>query len=95
MILINASSIEKANEWLAKEIVKFDAIVVGACSIKDRPTTPPLVRDIRKTFTGPIIATTGAWDQQRELMEAGCDYAFSRDVLPNELIRILGLQTII
>ena len=66
-------------------------IVMDACVPGDSPTTPPLVRRIRESFDGPIIATSSLDTYRRKLMEAGCDHESTKLKLLEKIIAILGL----
>lgn len=88
--IISAFTIEEAEQLFSSED-GFDAIVMDACVPGDSPTTPPLVRMIRETFTGPMIAISSLNSYRHKLMEAGCDYEATKAGLPQKLITILGL----
>jgi DNA-binding NtrC family response regulator len=54
------------------------AIVMDACVPGISPTTPPLVKQLRAHFTGPMIATSSNPDYNRQLMAAGCEEAYEK-----------------
>jgi CheY-like chemotaxis protein len=88
--LVSAFSIREAEEKFAAnpDIV---AIVMDACVPGSEPTTPPLVRKFRTTFTGPMIAASSDEKYRKELMLAGCDYQSNKSGLPEVLCKILGV----
>ena len=90
VVLISALSIEEAEEQFAAN-PDIDAIVMDACVPGDRPTTRPLVRMIRGTFAGPMIATSGHPGYRKILVEDGCSHESSKYNLPSKLLEVLGL----
>ncbi len=91
VVLVAAFSITEAEEKFATN-PDIDAIVFDACVPGETPTTPPLVRKFRETFTGPMIATSSDPFFQQELVAAGCDYESIKDGLPSKLLEILGIE---
>jgi hypothetical protein len=90
VVLVSTFSIQEAEEQFVAnpDIV---AIVMDACVPGDEPTTEPLVQKFRATFTGPMIAASGAWDYRKDLMRAGCDHESPKYELPQKLLAVLGL----
>ena len=89
--LVSAFSIREAQEQFAQnpDVV---AIVMDACVPGNAPTTQPLVRKLRETFTGPIIATSSLPEYRQELLRAGCDHECEQEMLPQKLCDVLGLS---
>ena len=90
VVLVSALSIEEAEEKFTTN-PDIDAIVMDACVPGDSPTTPPLVRKLRETFTGPMIAISSLGSYRRQLVQAGCNHESTKDSLPQKLIEVLGL----
>lgn len=67
------------------------AIVMDACVPGDEPNSQWLVREIRKTFKGPIIAISSMASYREELLRAGCDHESEKDGLSKKLLEVLGL----
>jgi DNA-binding NarL/FixJ family response regulator len=88
--ILAALTIDDAED-LFVENPDISAIVMDACVPGDDPTTPPLVRKIRETFTGPMIAASSDWDYRQELVAAGCDHEVPKGRVPAKLIEVLGL----
>jgi len=86
-----ADSITNA-EILFREISDVDCIIMDACVPGDEPNTMDLVKEIRKTYKGPIIANSSVEEYVEELLGAGCDYgAHKRDVI-KKIFEILSLN---
>lgn len=49
-------------------------ILMDACVPGDRPNSMPLVQKIRRSFTGPIIATSSDPRFRKILLQAGCNH---------------------
>ena len=90
VVLLFASSIEEAEEQFATNLA-IAAIVMDACVPGDEPTTIPLVRQWRQTFTGPMIAISSMSEYRTMLRHAGCDYESSKEDLSKKLLEILDL----
>jgi len=91
VILISAHSIKEAEEQFASN-PDITAIFMDACVPGDEPTTPPLVRKFRETFTGPIIAISSSPEYRAELISAGCDCEWGdKNTLPKKILEVLGL----
>ena len=50
-------------------------IIMDGCLDSAEPNTAPLVREIRKTYQGIIVANSSNEDGQKQLVEAGCRHA--------------------
>lgn len=90
VVIIKATSIEEAEERFAAN-PDIAAIAVDACVPGKKPTTLPLVRKIRGTFGGPMIAISGEEGYRKNLMDAGCDYQCVKKDLHKVLVEVLGL----
>ncbi len=88
--IFSAFSIKEAEEVFAANS-DLCVIVMDACVPGHSPTTPPLVRKIRESFSGPIIATSSSPAYRQELMRVGCDHESTKLKLPEKIIAILGL----
>ena len=88
--LISAFSIEEAEQQFAAN-PDIAAIVMDACVPGNRPTTPPLVRKFRETFTGPMIAASTISAYKQMLIGAGCDHECEKENVPAKVLQVLGL----
>ena len=52
---------------------EIDIIVVDGCVPGRVLNTPPLVREIRKSFKGIMIAVSSVDEYRKDLLNAGCD----------------------
>jgi DNA-binding response OmpR family regulator len=89
VMLISALSIKTAKEKFAKN-PDVAAIVMDACVPGNSSTTLPLVCEIRKTFTGPMIAASGSEHYRQQLLRAGCNYESEKDALPAKILSVLN-----
>lgn len=87
---LKAFTVDEAEELFTAN-PDINAAVVDACVPGHSPTTPPLVRKIRETFTGPMIAVSSIDSYRDELVEAGCSHQCSKEELSKLLPRLLGL----
>lgn len=67
------------------------AVIMDPCVPGDSPNSQGLVKKIRKTFTGPIIADSFISSHRRELLKAGCSHESEKYFLSEKLLEILGL----
>lgn len=67
------------------------ALVVMDGQVPGIPDTPSLVREIRKTFPGPIIASSSRPDLQEKLMAAGCTHESEKREVPQLVLQLLNL----
>ncbi len=88
IVFISAFSLKEAEKKFFTE-AGWTAVVIDACVRDNQPNTPPLVKKIRTTFNGPIIAVSGNSDYQNLLMAAGCSHKCDKTDLPNFLIKVL------
>ena len=68
-----------------------DVVVMDACVPGDTPTTQGLIRKIRETFKGPMIACSSDSSYRRLLMSCGCDHQALKDDVPTKVLEVLGL----
>ncbi len=69
----------------------FDLIVVDTCLEVGYVDTEPLVREFRKTHTGPLIAASYSEYFRKKLVVAGCDYEAGKKEVPSVVLTILGI----
>ena len=65
---------------------------MDACVPGSWMNTDSLVRKIRETFHGPMIAVSRSAGYRAELRKAGCNESSSKDDLPWVLLEVLGLS---
>jgi len=88
--LLSAISIDEAEKSFADN-PDVAAIAMDGCVPGRHINTLPLVRKMRETFKGPMIAIASDYDHRKELMQAGCDYEVDKNSLPEKLIEVLRL----
>jgi len=88
--IVLAESIKEA-EHIFKKDSSFDLIVMDCCVPGDVPNTMDLVKMIRKTYHGPILANSSLDDYIDILIMAGADHRSDKHSVPGKVITILGL----
>ena len=89
--VLSAYTIKEAEELFATnpDIV---AITMDACVPGGKPNTQHLVRMMRATFSGPMIAASSDSYYCGLLKDAGCSHSCDQKwMLPKELKMVLGL----
>jgi DNA-binding response OmpR family regulator len=86
--LLFAVNHEQALDLFAKNN-DVDLIVMDACLKGDVPDTIPLVTEFRKTFTGPIIATSSSVEYRKALLNAGCTFQCEKSQVAQRAREIL------
>ncbi|MFA5931928.1 MAG: response regulator [Candidatus Paceibacterota bacterium] len=89
--MISASSIEEALEQFRAN-PDLAVIVLSGCVLGRQSDTLPLAKEFRKTFNGPIIATSAIPWFQDQLVAAGCSHKSSKDYLTRKILEVLGLR---
>jgi DNA-binding response OmpR family regulator len=75
-----AKTLEEAQELYSSKVGEIGLIVMDCCIKSNFPNTKDLVKTIRKSYTGPMIAATGSDIHMQILCEAGCDTEFCKNV---------------
>lgn len=88
--ILEARSVEEGEQLFA-ENPDVALIIMDACVPGDEPTTLPLTRRIRETFTGPMVAASSDFYYRRQLMGAGCDHESRKDFVPEKVVELLNL----
>jgi len=87
--LIVIDNLKDAETFFSKnpelDIITMDGNIIGG-------TTIALVRKIRETYKGPIVASSASPDLQKALLSAGCDYIASKEKLHEKIIELLVLS---
>lgn len=91
VVLLLASTIEKA-EKMFNEHPDINLIIMDACVPGDTPTTQPLIRKIRETFSGPMLAISSIGPYRKQLLAAGCDYECEKPGASKKALEILGIS---
>jgi len=89
MEVIQAFSIKEA-EIVFNENRDLSVIAVDACVPGDEPNTIDMIRQFRKTFTGPMIAISSRDDFNQILMLAGCDHEIGKGKLVKKIKEIFN-----
>ena len=88
--VVPALSIDDARREFAAH-PDLAAIVIGACVPGVAINTEPLVRELRATFRGPMIATSGTPLFYDQLVTAGCSHRCEGGLVPEMIRQVLGL----
>lgn len=89
--LLQAFTIDQAREMLLANS-DIALIVMDGCVSGPETNTPPFVREVRKTFTGPILAASNSEGAIKELMAAGCSHQVASKVdVPDKVLSLLGI----
>jgi len=87
--VLRAENLEEAGEMFSANSDIKAVVIIGHTS--DYLDTLPLVRVIRQSFKGPMIAASNVMEFRRELMKAGCDHECELYYsLPAVIFEILG-----
>ncbi len=86
--VLSAVTIREA-ENIFSENSDIAIIIMDACVPGDEPNTLPLVKKIRETFKGPIIAISSSDSYRKQLVEAGCDYECEKKKIPSMVRHVL------
>ena len=88
--VLSAYSLEEGRQ-LFSEHHDLDAIVMDACVDNIRTVDSDiLVKEFRKSFSGPMIAASGVPEFGDFLVEAGCDFKSPKGDVPEKLLEVLG-----
>ncbi len=90
LVILWAATLKAAVDLFAAN-PDVKVVVMDGCLEGDGLDTLPLVRLIRQSFTGPMIATSSLPEYQEQLRKAGCSHESDKGKLPFELLSILGL----
>jgi CheY-like chemotaxis protein len=88
--VLSALTIQQAEELFAGN-PDVALIVMDACLSGRSPDTILLVKKIRQTFSGPMIAASGNPEYRELLCEAGCDHSCEKYKVPKKVLEILAL----
>ena len=89
--ILFADTITKA-EKIFEENSDIDLVIMDACVPGDIPNTQPLVRKIRQTFEGPMIAMSSMPPYRKQILVAGCDYEVEKkEDAGKKALELLGL----
>jgi len=92
VLILFAHSLAEGEEVFRKNL-DIDLIIMDACVPGDKPNAQFLVRDIRKTFTGPIIAMSSMPTYRKVLLAAGCDYEVEEKAqAAKKALELLGIS---
>ncbi len=99
--LLRATSVEEAERLFDAYYLDVACIIMDGCVAKDGcmprvgapPNTMELVRRIRLTYVGPMIAASVDPGNWWVLVDAGCnqDYHVEKYRVPQKVLEILGL----
>lgn len=89
--LLVADSIEEAKKIFSQND-DVDLIVMDACVPGDEPNTMNLVREMRKTYHGSILANSSVLKYREILLNAGCDKECHKKDVVEKILEILSLN---
>ena len=87
--LLSARTLEDG-ERLFRENPDVAIVLMDGCVPGDKLNTLPLIGHIRTTFTGPLVAISGAGDFLVRMVESGCSHKCHKDGLEELLPKLLG-----
>jgi DNA-binding NtrC family response regulator len=93
--IISALTVTEAEE---KFVANPDIclVAIDACLSEKQINTIPLVKKIRCTFFGPMIAMSGNDNFRLQLLKAGCDYECgNKQELPTRISEIIEPQKLL
>ena len=91
---LQADTLEEAEKFYSANSEKISIVVMGSCAGNKLQQSVDLIKKIRLTFNGPIIASARSTMYMDELTDAGCDFkcykltGFFIDVLENALKKL-------
>lgn len=89
--IITATTPQEARDQFAKH-PDVALIVMDGCLLTDFPNTIDLTKQIRQTFSGPMIAASRSSNINKQLREAGCNYEVDeKKFVPGHIVKILNL----
>ena len=87
--IIQAFSIDEA-EKIFNDTRNLDGIVVDACVPGHKPNTMEIVRNFRRSFSGPLIAISSIEIFNYMLISAGCNHKSEKDKLVEKIKQIFN-----
>ena len=75
---LQATTLTEGEELYSSNSEKIQLIIMDGCLQSDYPNTMPLIKKIRETFKGPMIAGSGSDSYLKELVAAGCNFKFDK-----------------
>ncbi len=90
VLLLQAKDLQ-TGERLFLENPDIVLVVMDACVPGVEPNSVPLIRKVRKTFNGPMIAASMDPSYRRLLVEQGCSHQSPKDDVSFLVCQILGL----
>ncbi len=89
--VIGAISLKEAREAFALH-PDVDLIFMDGCLPGEQLNTLPLVREFRKTYAGPMIASSGRKSYRELLMKEGCSHQGSKSEAWRLALELLGFD---
>lgn len=90
--ILSALSLETGEGTFYQYSADISAVVISACGgSRNNPGVLTLVRRMRASFSGRIIATGGSMKYYQELADAGCNHHLLKRSVPAFLENILDL----
>ncbi len=85
--ILEATTLQEAYHFLDTE--QFDVVVMDACLQSNNINTSNLTREVRRSFKGPMIASSSDPAFRKELVVAGCDYNCPKEFVGQKIKEIL------
>ena len=90
--IISARSLEEGYEFFIKA-PHIDIIVMDGCiDNAARLDSLPLIKKIRETYSGIMIAASSESEYMNQMKEAGCDYMSTKSGVPRLILKLLELD---
>ncbi len=76
--ILQASDLKEAKELFLANSEEIGLVVMDGCLGSNSPNSMDLIKNIRQTFNGPMIASSGSKLYLKELTGAGCNFMFHK-----------------
>jgi len=90
--VLSATTVEEAEKMFGDN-PDIALVIMDACVPGDEINTLPLVKKIRETFAGPIIAISASDLYRKKLVEAGCTCECEKKKIQSMIRRLNILDT--
>lgn len=89
--VFSALTIEEAEKIFSHYHTDLCLICMDACVPASTPNTLPLVRKMRQTYKGHMIAISTMSEYRKLLKDAGCDEEVDKELLPTKIEEFISL----
>lgn len=82
--LLSAVTLVEGQRLFSQHSASIDLIVIDGCiNSGNTLNTIPLIKEIRKTFAGPMIAASSSVAYRQAMASAGCSHQSSKEAVPD------------